>query len=161
KLQVQFFAQALGGPAEYRGKSMKEAHRNFPVAMEDFGKVAEHLHATLLDLGVTQSLAGEIMAAIGPLAADIVNQRGDEMSSKTETAVGAHQVLDISNGMRIGLESLQTNIFLADLEYNIIYMNDRAGKTLKRIEKDIVQAFKVKAEEILGGSIHRFHKNPK
>src|SRR5262245_26628148 len=63
--------------------------------------------------------------------------------------------------LRAGLESVQTNIFVADTDFTIIFANERALKTLEGIEDEIRKAFNVTASQIVGGSIHRFHKNPR
>ena len=70
--QVQFFTQALGGPAIYSGQPMKEAHAHLPIEGEHFDRVAGHLVATLQELGVTQELIDEVVEAIAPLKGDIV-----------------------------------------------------------------------------------------
>jgi truncated hemoglobin YjbI len=41
--QQKFMAFAFGGPAEYKGKSMLEAHRGMNLTDEHFGAIAEHL----------------------------------------------------------------------------------------------------------------------
>jgi methyl-accepting chemotaxis protein len=61
--------------------------------------------------------------------------------------------------VRAGLECVQTNIFIADTRFNIIFANDRALQTLRGFEGEIRRAFGVGADEIVGGSIHRFHKD--
>ena len=73
KQQKDFFTTALGGPAVYKGSDMKRAHARFPIQEKHFGQVAQHLAGTLKSLGVSQSLISEVMAAVGPLAADIIN----------------------------------------------------------------------------------------
>jgi hypothetical protein len=40
-------------------------------------------------------------------------------------------------------------------------MNKKAARTLQSIERDVQEAFGVRLSEVLGGSIHRFHKDPK
>ncbi|MGE0679652.1 MAG: group 1 truncated hemoglobin [Candidatus Binatia bacterium] len=72
--QVQFFTQALGGPAVYKGRPMKEAHAHLPIEARHFDRVAGHLVATLQSLGVAQSLIDEVVSAVGPLKEDIVNK---------------------------------------------------------------------------------------
>ena len=42
----------------------------------------------------------------------------------------------------------------------MIYMNSKANKTLQSIENQIFETFQIRIDQILGGSIHRFHKNP-
>ncbi len=63
--------------------------------------------------------------------------------------------------LQICLEKLQTNVFVADKYFNLIYMNAHARETLKAIEPIIQAVFQLNVDEILGGSIHRFHRDPK
>ena len=58
------------------------------------------------------------------------------------------------------LDSLQVNIFIADRNFNLVYMNVKAGKTLKGIENEIYKVFNIKLGDFIGGSIHRFHRDP-
>jgi methyl-accepting chemotaxis protein len=67
--------------------------------------------------------------------------------------------LDSLEFVRACLASVQTNIFLADTSFNIVFLNDRALATLRRIEGEIRKAFGVAVDDIAGGSIHRFHKD--
>jgi len=63
--------------------------------------------------------------------------------------------------LKVSLNRLGTNVFIADKEFNLIYMNPRAEKTVNAIADEIYKNFKVRVEDILGGSIHRFHKDPR
>ena len=81
KQQKDFFTTALGGPALYKGADMKRAHARFPIQEKHFGQVAQHLAATLKGLGVSKALISEVMAAVGPLAADIINTPTPRSSS--------------------------------------------------------------------------------
>jgi methyl-accepting chemotaxis protein len=58
------------------------------------------------------------------------------------------------------LDSVQTNIFLANPDFVIIFANERAHATLRGMADEIRKAFGVEVDQIVGGSIHRFHKNP-
>lgn len=62
--------------------------------------------------------------------------------------------------LRAGLECVQTNIFMADTSFKIIFANQRALRTLRGMDSEIRKAFNVGADDIVGGSIHRFHKDP-
>ncbi|MFZ4584937.1 MAG: methyl-accepting chemotaxis protein [Acidimicrobiia bacterium] len=62
--------------------------------------------------------------------------------------------------MRSALESVQTNVFLADINLNLIWMNRRSAETLKDLAPEIQRKFKIGTSELLGGSIHRFHSDP-
>ena len=61
--------------------------------------------------------------------------------------------------LHAALGSLQANVFIADPKLTIIYVNDRALETLRGIEGELRRAFGVGADDLLGGSIHRFHKD--
>jgi len=58
------------------------------------------------------------------------------------------------------LDSVQTNIFIADRDFNLVYMNPKAEKTLKSIENEIFEVFGVRIDNFIGESIHRFHRDP-
>ena len=58
------------------------------------------------------------------------------------------------------LEHVQTNIMIADLDLRLSYLNKKALDTLHDIESEIRDVFGVGVEEIVGGSIHRFHRDP-
>lgn len=62
--------------------------------------------------------------------------------------------------LRAMLDSLQANVFAADLNLELVYMNRAAEKTARSIEAAIRSSFGVSISEMLGGSIHRFHKDP-
>ena len=76
------------------------------------------------------------------------------------TAVAPVRVTESLEGLKNALEALQTNVMIADPELRIAYVNGRALATLKMIGGEIRKSFGVGVEEILGGSIHRFHKDP-
>ncbi len=73
---------------------------------------------------------------------------------------GDGELLDQLSGLRASLDSLGTNVFIADPDFNLIYMNFKARDTLKTIEAEVYENFRVRIEDLLGGSIHRFHTNP-
>ncbi len=58
------------------------------------------------------------------------------------------------------LDAVDTNIFIANPDLVIVYANKKALKTAQSISNDIYENFKVGAHEVIGGSIHRFHKDP-
>lgn len=57
------------------------------------------------------------------------------------------------------LDSVGTNIFLADLDLTLVFANTTAMQTIRLIETDFRAAFGVGAHDIVGGSIHRFHRS--
>lgn len=47
-MQVKFLSFVLsGGAEEWKGRSMREAHKHLTLTEEHFGAIAEHLEATL------------------------------------------------------------------------------------------------------------------
>ena len=58
------------------------------------------------------------------------------------------------------LNALRTNVFLADEKFQIIYANPCAVETLARIEPELRRIFGVSVKDMVGLSIHRFHKDP-
>lgn len=62
--------------------------------------------------------------------------------------------------LRACLDKLQMNVFIADKNLNLVYMNQIARNTLKTIESELQKVFGLGVDDLLGGSIHRFHKEP-
>ncbi|GAA3532351.1 group 1 truncated hemoglobin GlbN [Amycolatopsis ultiminotia] len=71
-MQVEFFAAALGGPDEYRGRTMKDVHRGRGIEQRHFDLVAKYLTEALQAAGVPQPMVDTILGAVAPLAEDIV-----------------------------------------------------------------------------------------
>lgn len=71
--QFAFLSQALGGPKQYSGASMEVAHARLAIEQYHFDLVATHLVETLHELGVSEEIIGEVVAAVAPLASQIVN----------------------------------------------------------------------------------------
>ena len=58
------------------------------------------------------------------------------------------------------LDELQSNVMVADMDLNLVFTNRKAFQTFRALEKEIRSEFHISAHEILGASIHRFHRNP-
>jgi methyl-accepting chemotaxis protein len=58
------------------------------------------------------------------------------------------------------VDSVQANIFVADAGLDLVYMNAKAAQTLQIIGPEVERAFGVRLQDVLGGSIHRFHRDP-
>ncbi len=71
-----------------------------------------------------------------------------------------HALLDSVHSLRAILDSVEANIFVADLSFNLIYGNRCAMRTASLIERDLQDNFRVSVSDLLFGSIHRFHKDP-
>lgn len=59
------------------------------------------------------------------------------------------------------LESLRANVFIANLDLEIVYINPCAVQTLGNLAGEVRRVFNVEVEDILGSSIHAFHKDAK
>ena len=71
--QFAFLSQALGGPKQYSGASMRDAHSRLSIEQRHFDSVAVHLVETLRELSVPEEMVGKIGAALTPLSEQIVN----------------------------------------------------------------------------------------
>lgn len=65
---------ASGGPCKYEGASMKEVHKDMGVSNADFDALVEDLVATLDEFKVGQREKDEVLAALGPMRADVVEK---------------------------------------------------------------------------------------
>jgi methyl-accepting chemotaxis protein len=85
---------------------------------------------------------------------------GRKLRSPRLETPGADGRLDTLDFVRASLDAVQTNLFIADPQFTIIFANERALATLRGMEHEIQKAFKVNVADIVGGSIHRFHRDP-
>lgn len=76
--QSQFLGYALGGPEEYKGKDIREAHKdlvtNHGMTERHFDIVAEHLLNTLIDMGVDKDLRSDVMGVVGSTKDAVLNR---------------------------------------------------------------------------------------
>jgi hemoglobin len=71
--QFAFLSQALGGPRQYTGAAMRDAHSKLTIEQRHFDGVAIHLVETLRELGVSAEIIAAVVSALTPLSAQIVN----------------------------------------------------------------------------------------
>ena len=75
--QIASLTVALGGPSNYTGKDMREAHKVFVekgMNQNDFNAVAGYLKATLKELKVPGAEIDEIMSIVSPIKAEALIQ---------------------------------------------------------------------------------------
>jgi len=69
KKQIAFMSWVLGGPSEYRGRDLGEAHAHLVArrGLSDahFDAVATHLAATLRELAVEEAIVSEVIDVVG------------------------------------------------------------------------------------------------
>ncbi|MFI6633757.1 group 1 truncated hemoglobin [Nonomuraea fuscirosea] len=73
--QRSFVAAALGGPQEYRGRTMGEAHAGLAITAEAFDTVVGHLAGALTHCGVPPETITTIAGALAPLRDQIVDDQ--------------------------------------------------------------------------------------
>ena len=72
--QKSFLTMAFGGPNEYTGKDMREAHKSMSLNEDHFNAVATHLSDTLQELSVPQEYIDEVMTIAGSVKDDVLNR---------------------------------------------------------------------------------------
>ena len=77
KMLVDQVCEATGGPCTYTGRDMKETHRGMGVTGGEFGALVEDLVATLNHFKVLQAEQDELIGALAPMKADIVEVESD------------------------------------------------------------------------------------
>ncbi len=73
-MQVKFLTYATGGPADYHGKSMKDAHKGRGIHNKEFDLVCTHVVSTMKELGVTEALIDETALLLLPLRPDCIEE---------------------------------------------------------------------------------------
>jgi hemoglobin len=66
--QISFMAWALGGPSEYKGRDLREAHADLVkrgLTEEHFTAVVRHLKSTLEEMGVAPADVNEALQIVG------------------------------------------------------------------------------------------------
>ncbi len=77
QMMRHFVTFAFGGPQNYSGRSMRNAHRGTVergLEEQHFDRVLEHLGATLQELGVSAELIGEAAEVVNSVRADVLGQ---------------------------------------------------------------------------------------
>ena len=75
--QKAFLTMAFGGPNNYSGKDMRDAHARFvKMGLDDshFDAVVENLAETLIELGVSKELIAQVGAIAETTRADILGK---------------------------------------------------------------------------------------
>lgn len=60
-------------------------------------------------------------------------------------------------GMKGALDNLGTNVFIADLDLRLIYMNRRANEIMRKLSSTVEKLFGVSYRELIGIKIDSFH----
>jgi methyl-accepting chemotaxis protein len=146
---------------------------------QDYGAEAPHysaVAATLLD--VMADMAGDDWTSDTQAAwENTLNTVADTMLSAYQnrengkmavTNKAMEQTLNVAENAFADLDVLQNilehapvNVMIADADENIIFVNGKAREILESLENELARYLPgFKASEIVGGSIHRYHKDP-
>ncbi|MBK8010595.1 MAG: PAS domain-containing methyl-accepting chemotaxis protein [Deltaproteobacteria bacterium] len=63
--------------------------------------------------------------------------------------------------MMASLDQVSTSIIVANASFKIVFINKAAMKSMMSFEPQLIETYGVSIGEILDGSIHRFHRNPR
>jgi hemoglobin len=72
--QIQFISSVAGGPVEYSGGDMREAHAHLDINEADFEAVGAHLETALRTNGVSEENIESIMGEVVALKEPILNR---------------------------------------------------------------------------------------
>lgn len=71
---VDQICAGTGGPCQYTGRSMKEAHQGMGVSGDDFNALVQDLQKSLNKFKVPDKDQGDLLAVLGPMKSDIVEK---------------------------------------------------------------------------------------
>lgn len=106
RLLVEQLCQGTGGPCQYTGRSMKETHMGMGLSDADFNALVEDLIAALNQFNVPAQEQQELLALLGPMRSDIV---------ENPTTVGmptTGSVTDLTGWLLLGSGLLATGLLL-------------------------------------------------
>ena len=72
--QTKFISHALGGPAQYTGRTLQGGHQHLKIKNAHFDEVAEILQDTLEDAGMSDEDVKTVMGIVGSTRSAIVNE---------------------------------------------------------------------------------------
>ncbi|WP_458210821.1 group I truncated hemoglobin [Haladaptatus sp. NG-SE-30] len=72
--QIQFISAVAGGPVEYDGDDMREAHDHLAIDEPDFDAVVNHLEAALRENGVGDAEIDAILTEVNGLKAPVLGR---------------------------------------------------------------------------------------
>jgi methyl-accepting chemotaxis protein len=79
------------------------------------------------------------------------------MPKTLEQPAAAANLTTALDGMKGALDSLGTNVFIADLDLRLVYMNRRAAEIMRSMSARIEKLFGIRYEELIGVNIDVFH----
>jgi hemoglobin len=70
--QVLLVSQVLGGPAEYDGRELRDAHAGMGITGDHFSLVVTHLVGAMESAGVPDEIVQRVVSTLGSTRGDII-----------------------------------------------------------------------------------------
>ena len=84
-----------------------------------------------------------------------------ERSSAATVKGSARTLMDQAGAVIAMLDEMQARVMVADANLDLVYVNNLALRTMRSLEPHLLAAFGVSVDDLLGDSIHRFHRDPR
>lgn len=94
-LLVEQVCEATGGPCTYSGKSMLEAHEGMLITEAEFGIIAAHFAAAMVDSGVGTDDSATIMGVLAGkhgASPEVISRCWTAPKIRNQTAIDRHQI---------------------------------------------------------------------
>jgi hemoglobin len=75
--QVLLISQVTGGPADYDGRALRDAHSGMNITSNDFGRTVGHLVSALQEASVPDDIIGRLGEQLGGTEKDVVQVMAD------------------------------------------------------------------------------------
>lgn len=78
RMQVELFSAALGGPQQYTGRPLIQAHRHLNIGLKDYQRFIRHLFETLDEagFGLTEQERYEVVGRLNVLTDEVTRATG-------------------------------------------------------------------------------------
>jgi hemoglobin len=74
--QLAFISHVLGGPDQYEGRELRDAHAAHRIEQRHFDSLTLHMEIAFLEIGLSEQFVAQALAAIKSAATDVVNTHG-------------------------------------------------------------------------------------
>lgn len=170
---VAHLTQHLGGPAVYRGPSMRDAHAALNLRPQHFERVAEHLALVLDEQDVPGSIALEVLSAVDLLEPEPVRKPAAKRSPRPRPRTEGRRVIAAAPAPRASrrrassplagaagealLDAARVNVLVLDAELGVVFVNASATEAIERIEQTLAQKDGA-SEAVEGDFLSRFEQ---
>ena len=175
---LKLVVSSLRRPAQMNRalQEMGRRHQAYGVEAEHYPMVASTLLDVMAELAGEawteevssaweEALSGVANAMLGAYETEV---RQEERAMATRASAARKKSMPMGAGIVDDFEVLKeilehspVNVMIADSEENIVFVNRRARETLYGLEDELAKYLPgFRAEQVLGGSIHRYHKDP-